>query len=472
MNRTFAIAKRILSQFAHDKRTLALLFVAPIVVIWLLSVLLGTSSYIPTVAAVDLPPAYQAVLEKQDICVKSVDEDLASELLNENKVDAVLSVKKGTTTLNIWAEGSDSHKTAAVFGAVADATSEFSENARMEMQKDIDAKKAEIEKKKAEAEQKRKEVKSRIEDARNKARSEQAKMKDKQTRAINDIKNSLKDLPPEAQTMLMKKFDNMFSGMGSVDTGSLTRMMDDIDIDGMDINTEGLELDMDIDTYMPIQDLETTYLHGSDEWEMFDFYGPIFIGIFIFAFTFITSGMSLVNEKSRGTMARFLATPVKSWQILGGYSLGFGLFSLVQAAVILVAALKFIGFPNEGSVALVICIAVSLAIASVTMGLLVSGLAENAFQVVQLMLMFVVPQILLSGLFDLSSAPGWLQAISQCLPLTYGVDAMKEVMLRGTGIQGIGMDLAIVWGFIAVFFILAALGFRKKSVRKQGTVLK
>lgn len=467
MSRTLAIAKRILSQFAHDKRTLALLFVAPIVVIWLLSVLLGTSSYVPKVAAVDLPPAYQAVLEQQDIRVKTVDSEKAEQMLADNKVDAVLSIKDGTTTLNVWAEGSDSHKTAAVLGAVADATSEFSENAREEMQQDIDEKKAEIEQKKAEAEQKRNEVKAKIDQARNTAKSEQAKLKDKQTQAMRDIKNSLKDLPPEAQAVLLQKFDKMFASMGSVDTNSLTRMMDDIDIDSMNINTDELELDMDIDKYMPIQDLETTYLHGSDDWEMFDFYGPIFIGIFIFAFTFLTSGMSLVNEKSRGTMARFLATPVKSWQILGGYSLGFGLLSMVQAAVILVAALKFIGFPNEGSVGLVILVAVSLAIASVTMGLLVSGLAANAFQVVQLMLMFVVPQILLSGLFDLSSAPGWLQALSQCLPLTYGVDAMREVMLRGTGIQGIGPDLAVVWGFIAAFFILAALGFRKKSAKKS-----
>lgn len=466
MNRMIAISKRILSQFGHDKRTLALLFVAPIVVLWLLSILLGTSSYVPTVATVDLPKQYQVALERQDVKIKDVDEEKAAALLEANKVDAVLRLEEGTTTLNVWAEGSDSGKTAAVLGVVGDATSEFSEKARADMQKDMEAKKKEIEKAKKEAEQKRDEIKAKIENARAEAEAKQAEAKYQQQKAKDKFKSALKKMPKESQAMLMKNFNGIFDGMESIDTSSITGTMDDIDMDSIGIDTDDFDIDFDVDTYMPIQDMKTTYLHGSDEWEMFDFYGPIFIGIFIFAFTFITSGMSLVNEKSAGTMSRFLATPVKSWQILGGYSLGFGLLSLVQVAVIIVVALKFIGFPNEGNVALVVCIAVSLAIASVTLGLLVSGLAHNAFQVVQLILLFVVPQILLSGLFDLSNAPGWLQVVSQCLPLTYGVDAMREVMLRGAGLDVIGTDLAVVWGFIVIFFMLAALGFRKKHAKR------
>ena len=59
MRNALAIARRILFQFAHDKRTLALLFVAPIVVLWLLTVLLGQGDYEPRLAAVDLPPEYE-----------------------------------------------------------------------------------------------------------------------------------------------------------------------------------------------------------------------------------------------------------------------------------------------------------------------------------------------------------------------------------------------------------------------------
>jgi len=151
--------------------------------------------------------------------------------------------------------------------------------------------------------------------------------------------------------------------------------------------------------------------------------------------------------------------------VLGGYTLGFGALALVQSTLIVAIALTLIGFPCEGNVVLVVLVAVSLALVSVTLGLLVSGLASSAFQVIQLMLLFVVPQILHSGLFDLSSAPGWLQATSACLPLTYGVDALRAVMLRGSGLFQIGLDLAVIWAFAAAFSALAQIGFRKRRAR-------
>ena len=240
----------------------------------------------------------------------------------------------------------------------------------------------------------------------------------------------------------------------------------DMSIDSIDFDTKDFDIDFNVDDYIAIQDVERSYLHGSDDWETFDFFGPIFIALFIFVFTFITSGMSLVNERSAGTMMRFLATPVKSWQILGGYAIAFAILASAQVCVIVTAALKLIGFPNEGNVLFVVVIAVSLAIASVTFGLLVSGLAANAFQVIQLMLVFVVPQILLCGIFDLSGAPHWMQILSQALPLTYGADGMQEVMLRGSGFDIILPDLAIIWAFTCAFFILASLGLRKKHARR------
>ncbi|WP_302392687.1 ABC transporter permease [Eggerthella sinensis] len=387
MRNALAIARRVLSQFAHDKRTLALLFVAPVVVLWLLSVLLGADAYEPRLATVDLPASFQTALNEQDARITDTSQAEAERLLRANEADAVLRMRDDTT-LEIWAEGSDSTKTAAAANVVAKALSEAQKDAADEMKADVEERKT----------------------------------------AIEDV--------------LVAQ---------GVKGGPLADELDSFDFDMAD--------------YLPVQDMETTYLHGTEDWKMFDFYGPVFIGIFVFVFVFLTSGMSLVNERGAGTMTRFLATPVKPVQILGGYTLGFGLLALVQAAVILFIALTFIGFPNEGAVWLVTLLVVSMALASVTLGLLVSGLAKSGFQVIQLMLLFVVPQILLSGLFDLSSAPEWMQVLGQCFPITYGVDALRAVMLRGADFASVGIDLAVIWGFIALFFALAALKFRKKRVR-------
>lgn len=123
------------------------------------------------------------------------------------------------------------------------------------------------------------------------------------------------------------------------------------------------DLSMNASNYLPIEDMETAYLHGNEDWHMFDCYGPVFIG-----------------------------------------------------------------FPNEGNVGLVVFTCITMAMVSVALGLLVSGLATTPFQVIQLILLFVVPQILLCG----------------------------------ANLATVGFDLAILWGFLALFFTLAGASFRKK----------
>lgn len=396
MTSVFAIVRRILTQFALDKRTLALLFVAPLVVLWLLSVILGADTVGPKIATVDLPAEFQAQLEQTDARITETDADEASALLADNDVAAVLSME-GEHTLNVELEGTDSTKSAAVLAVCAEALGELRGDAAEEMEAAVADKRAEVE--------------DAIEEA---ARQRE-----------------------EAQTALT----------------------------GMMISMPAEDFSMNMSDYLPIEDMETAYLHGNEDWRMFDFYGPVFIGIFLFVFTFITSGMSLVTERMGGTMTRFLATPVNAGQILRGYTLAFGILACVQSAIILWVALTFIGFPNEGNLGLVVFTCITMAMVSVALGLLVSGLATTPFQIIQLILLFVVPQILLCGLFDLSGAPDWLAALSNFMPVTYGVDALRAVMLRGADLAAVGFDLAALWGFLALFFALAAFSFRKKRAR-------
>lgn len=418
MTSVFAIVRRILTQFALDKRTLALLFVAPLVVLWLLSVILGADTVGPKIATVDLPAEFQTQFGQTDARITEANADEASALLAANDVAAVLSME-GEHMLKVELEGTDSTKSAAVLAACAEALGELRGKAAEEMEAAVVDKRAEVEDTIEEASQQRKEART----------------------ALTGVMVSM---PPEARSSLAEALGGLFD--------------DDAALSAEDFS-------MNVSNYLPIEDMETVYLHGNEDWRMFDFYGPVFIGIFLFVFTFITSGMSLVTERMGGTMTRFLATPVNAGQILGGYTLAFGLLAYLQSAIILWVALTFIGFPNEGNLGLVVFTCVSMAMVSVALGLLVSGLAATPFQVIQLILLFVVPQILLCGLFDLSGAPDWLAALSAFMPVTYGVDALRAVMLRGADLAAVGFDLAVLWGFLALFFALAAASFRKKRVR-------
>ena len=289
---------------------------APVAALWLLSVLSGRRRLrAPSWRTADLPASFQSALEEQDARITDASEAEAERLLRANEADAAPRMRDDAT-LEIWAEGSDSTKTAAAANAVAKALAEAQQDAADEMKADAEAKKAEIEEKRDELAEQQSETRGAI-----------------QALVLNLPDAAKAQLPAEVQTLL-------------ADAGS-----DGGDADGTDALAEALDgFDLDLSSYLPIEDMETVYLHGNEDWRMFDFYGPVFIGIFLFVFTFITSGMSLVTERMGGTMTRFLATPVKRRadpRRLHDWPSGF--WRCVQSAIILWVALTFIGFPNEGN---------------------------------------------------------------------------------------------------------------------------
>lgn len=398
MRSLLAVARRVLQQFVHDKRTLGIMLVAPCVVLWLFSILLGAPAYPPRLAAVDVPQDYLSLLQDESCTVMQTDAREARTALETDKVDAILSMG-ADRTLEIEVEGADAGKTAAT---------------------------------------------------------------------ISTVRSALVEMQRSGRTELLSQLDGFKRKTASLDLG-----LDQSTLDRLPANVRtnletirDLDTDMpDVDAAMPITDTQISYLHGNSEWTPFEFYGPVFIGMFIFIFVFLTSSMSLLTERSGGTIARLIATPVRSWEIVGGYVLGFGVLTLVQSALILWFCIEVVGFPDSGSPLLVASITVSMAMASLTMGLLVSGLAHTPFQVIQLMLIFVVPQVLLSGIFDLSQTPAWMQILASVFPVSYGADALRDVMLRGADLGRIAWDLGVLWMFVAAFFTLACLNFRKRRGR-------
>lgn len=226
-------------------------------------------------------------------------------------------------------------------------------------------------------------------------------------------------------------------------------------------------MELDISQYLPLPAFEpparpeVTYVHGSEDMGAFDFHGPVFIGVFIFFYVFITSGISFVRERTGGTLERLLAMPIKRWELVLGYVQGFGLFTLLQSAIVVWASIYWVKFPNFGEFWLVLLIALSMAIVSMLLGILVSEFAATELQVMQLLQIIVIPQILLSGMLDLSQTPAWMQFLSKLFPVTYMTDAMRAVMLRGESLAEVAGDLAVLWGFIAVLFAANVVALRK-----------
>jgi ABC-2 type transport system permease protein len=210
--------------------------------------------------------------------------------------------------------------------------------------------------------------------------------------------------------------------------------------------------------------MDVQYLFGYKDMSSFDNFGPILIGFFVFFFVFLVSGIAFLGERNSGTLERLMATPVKRWEIVLGYVLGFGVFTILQSALIAWFSIYILHIMMVGSFALVLLITILTAMTALTIGIFISAFANNELQMIQFVPIIIVPQVFFSGLFDLSTMATWLQVIGKFTPLWYVADALRSIMIRGKGWSDISFDV-LVLSLICLFFIIVNVFTLKKYRR-------
>ena len=208
-------------------------------------------------------------------------------------------------------------------------------------------------------------------------------------------------------------------------------------------------------------DLKIDYLHGSSEMGQFDYFGPVLVGFFVFFFVFLIAGVSFLRERTTGTLERLLASPLRKWEIVIGYVLGFGIFTMIQATIIVSFAIYVLGMVMEGAFLYVLLITLLLSLTALTLGILLSSFADNELQMMQFIPIIVIPQIFFSGLFNLETISSWLSWIGPFTPLYYAAEALRNVMVRGYGWGDIYVDLLALVGFSLLFMVLNIVALRK-----------
>lgn len=190
----------------------------------------------------------------------------------------------------------------------------------------------------------------------------------------------------------------------------------------------------------------------------------VLLGIFPFMVMFLITSIAMLRERTSGTLERLMTTPVGQADLLFGYGLAFGVAGLLQSLVAGSAAYLLYDVQTKGSVALVLLTAVLTAVLGVGIGLFCSAFARTEFQAVQLLPIVVLPQVILCGLFvPRESLPGWLELLSDVLPLSYAVDAMQEVSRFAEPTAALWRDLGIVAGCAVLALGLAAGTMRRRT---------
>jgi ABC-2 type transport system permease protein len=179
---------------------------------------------------------------------------------------------------------------------------------------------------------------------------------------------------------------------------------------------------------------------------------------------FIVTSVAMLRERTSGTLERLLTTPLHKADLLFGYGLAFGLAAAVQAVLATGLAYWALDLRTQGTIALVVVIAVCDAVLGMALGLFFSAFAQSEFQAVQFMPAVVLPQILLCGLFcPRPQMTGWMRGLSDVMPLTYAVQGLQQVGMFTSPTALMWRDLGIVVGAALLALALASVTLRRRT---------
>ncbi len=206
-------------------------------------------------------------------------------------------------------------------------------------------------------------------------------------------------------------------------------------------------------------------LYGGSDYTLLDYLAPVLVALFAFFFIFLLSAVAFLRERTSGTLERLLATPLRRGELVLGYLMGFSVFALIQALVIIAFTIFVLKVQYRGNLATIFLVEAVMVVGAVSLGLLVSAAARNELQAVQFVPLVLLPQIFLSGfLVSLDQLPSLLRPISYLLPLTYANEALRAVMIKGYTL-GDPLVLRDV-GILALFALVLSLG-AVASIRRE-----
>ncbi|TCT14557.1 ABC-2 type transport system permease protein [Natranaerovirga pectinivora] len=332
----FSLIKRIIKQVKNDKRSLALMLFAPLMILTLINLLLGDTSYTPKIAIVEGPAAIIEALSGKDTNIAVIGENInKEEFLKKGNADAILTIDKEGIQILMYE-------------------------------------------------------------------------------------------PSSVKTELV-----------------------------VNVTTEALG---GLESKAP---MEVGFIVGKVGLSSFNSMGYIFLGILSFFFVFLIAGISFVRERTTGTLERLMITSIKRREVIGGYTIGFGIFAALQSVMITLFVKYVLKIEFNGSVALTSIIMILLAIAAVSIGAFASIFANNEFQIIQFVPVVILPQVFLSGLIPIDTIPYNLGKLAYITPIYYGCSAIKQVLLYGKGIGDILFYISMQIFFVILFYLINTMALKR-----------
>lgn len=197
--------------------------------------------------------------------------------------------------------------------------------------------------------------------------------------------------------------------------------------------------------------------------KLFNTIAPMLLGIFPFTMMFLITSIATLRERTTGTLDRLMTSPMSKLDFIYGYAIAFSIIGVIQASIASLIVLGILDIFIAGSAVNILIVALFSAFLGTSLGLLVSAFATTEFQAVQLVMPIVMPQVLLCGLIiPRDKMAEFLQTISDFLPLTYVVDAMRQVATSATWDSALTKNILII-----IIFAISSLVLGSITIRRQ-----
>ncbi|MDQ1598421.1 MAG: type transport system permease protein [Microbacteriaceae bacterium] len=198
--------------------------------------------------------------------------------------------------------------------------------------------------------------------------------------------------------------------------------------------------------------------------DVFQRIGPAILALFPFIIMFLVTSITTLRERRSGTLERLLTMPLGKFDFILGYTIAFGALAVIQATIAVAFSIWVCGLTINGSLALLLSVALADALLGTTLGLFASAFARSEFQVVQFLPVLVFPQILLGGVFlPRDQLPDVLHVISDWLPLSHAIDALNAVAANTEDADYVGGKLVIISAFALGAVALGSVTLRRKT---------
>ncbi|HEX8842101.1 MAG TPA: ABC transporter permease [Sphingomicrobium sp.] len=173
------------------------------------------------------------------------------------------------------------------------------------------------------------------------------------------------------------------------------------------------------------------------------------------------TALAMTRETERGTMETLLSTPVRPIEVMIGKLTPYVMVGIIQATLILTLARLLFGVPMAGGWPALILGLFLFILGSLSLGFLVSTLARNQLQAMQMAFFYFLPSILLSGfLFPFRGMPQWAQWIGTAVPVTHMLRIVRGSMLKGVGVANALPSLGALTLFVLIVATIAIRQYR------------